>query len=590
MINDKAMIIIAVSNYDGYIDLPGAITSAKKIRKWAEQSCQECNYKVLYLADDIFKKIDTQLVKEKVNQFLDTNHIDRLVVYFAGHGIVRSAGSQFWLLTDANKDIGEGINVEAFRRGLEKYNISQLCIIGDACRNTSRTAIEFQGHPIVTPGGPKKKVQLDRFLSTGLGESSFQINETNNEDAFCLFSSVLINGLTGDCDEAIEKEYHEFKPCVTNHKLAEYVEKEVKARAAKIGENMEPDTFTGIRPSYNYYKLCEETKTKKLHTDLSEVEKNKGTVMAPIKKVSDYLMTRKKFLSRGKKDLINSVRNINIIHSPPIICDFLPTTIATPTNTYVHIKKFDGFYAIEVTGKEDAPLLIHQDNHWVLTPCYPNVSSVIYCELPGDLLFFDPLNEVWDHYLSDFSNLDNNAPLRAADASIFADRIRVGKEKFPHQSVVAGYLYEFSCDYSNIARTAHYMRKNIGVVPFDLGLLCANKIRWKKTKNEISAFADLPEVESSDPLPNEKYRPNYTRTAFRAKKDVRLWGICPIFTQGWDFFQTESYLDVPKSIKQIGEKMGGRSAAKLDADGLELFIKEFHYHVVEAKDCELSHL
>jgi hypothetical protein len=124
VLRDKAMIIIAVSKYAGaYPNLPGAVKSAKRLRDWAEQSDDDCNYKVLYLADDVFDKIDVKLVRDEVGKFIDNNFMDRLVVYFAGHGIVRSAGEQFWLLTNAANDLREGINVEAFRRGLLKCNI-----------------------------------------------------------------------------------------------------------------------------------------------------------------------------------------------------------------------------------------------------------------------------------------------------------------------------------------------------------------------------------------------------------------------------------------------------------------------------------
>jgi hypothetical protein len=214
MLEDKAMIIIAVSKYAGaYGNLPGAITSARRLREWAEQPDEDCNYKVLYLADDVFEKIDVQLVREKVREFVNNNSIDRLVVYFAGHGIVRSPGDQFWLLTDAANDQREGINVEAFIRGLLKCNIGnadfagQLCIIGDTCRNTGRDAIEFYGDPILTStANINRRIQLDRFLSTGLGDYSFQINKTDSKSSYCLFSEVMLSALRGEVKEAIDTE------------------------------------------------------------------------------------------------------------------------------------------------------------------------------------------------------------------------------------------------------------------------------------------------------------------------------------------------------------------------------------------------
>ena len=50
---EKAMIIIAVSNYaGGYLSLPGTLTSAQRLRQWAQEPVSDRNYNVLYLGDD----------------------------------------------------------------------------------------------------------------------------------------------------------------------------------------------------------------------------------------------------------------------------------------------------------------------------------------------------------------------------------------------------------------------------------------------------------------------------------------------------------------------------------------------------------
>lgn len=380
MLEDKAMIIIAVSKYAGaYADLPGAITSARRLREWAEQSDEDCKYKVLYLADDVFEKIDVKLVREQVSQFVNNNFIDRLVVYFAGHGIVRSAGDQFWLLTDAANDQREGINVEAFRRGLLKCNIGntdfagQLCIIGDACRNTGRDAIEFYGDPILTStANMNRRIQLDRFLSTGLGDYSFQINQTGSQSAYCLFSEVMLSALRGEVTEAIDTEDHRFKPVVTNHKLAEYLEKEVRSRAATIEENMEPDLLTGIHPPHNFYKRLKEP----IHDVIAGSQDQQLTasirmaIHDPDKKGSDaplsadqelrrqtLLNVKKhtgKHIGRAFESLLQYRSSLYSYYS--IICDFLPKLIAVPYSETVQASPsvVPRFYEISVCG--DAPI------------------------------------------------------------------------------------------------------------------------------------------------------------------------------------------------------------------------------------------
>jgi len=612
MLEDKAMIIIAVSKYAGtYGNLPGTITSARRLREWAEQPEDDCNYKVLYLADDVYEKIDVQLVREKVSEFLDNKFIDRLVVYFAGHGIVRSAGEQFWLLTNAAIDLGEGINVEGFKRGLLKYPIGmnnddcagQLCIIGDACRNTGRDAINFEGNSILTSIARKSKsIQLDRFLSTGLGDYSFQINPIASQAAYCLFSEVMLSALRGEVKEAIETEYHKFQPVVTNHKLAEYLENEVKTRAAAIEVEMQPDISTSIRPPYNFYKKLNEplldviassqdgqlaaairmaihdSRSESSHAQLTAVQESRKQTLLGLKDLVTWEYVR------SSEFIIGSWFDSNNTHNT--ISDFRPSFIAVPRSASVKaVRRELPLYEIEAINCHGSPILIYQDEQWVLIPNYPNVVTVVSRNLPGDILFFKPRNgrdELWDTYLSDFSNLVGSVPLRAADAQKFADKTRLRKEEYPHQAVTAGYLYEFSNDYDNIARTAHYMARNTGTVPFDLALLCADKIWWSQEENgRLVAFADLPAVQPSQAIEQEDNRPYYTMREFEELKNVRLWGIVPTFRQGWSFMQTELYLDIPDKIRLIGENMSGRSAANLTDKGLRMFLEAFDYRIIE---------
>ncbi|MBD1995226.1 caspase family protein [Leptolyngbya sp. FACHB-541] len=611
MLKDKAVIIIAVSKYAGtYDNLPGAITSARRLREWAEQSDEDCKYKVLYLADDVFEKIDVQLVREQVSQFVNSNFIDRLIVYFAGHGIVRSAGDQFWLLTNAAQDLREGIDVEAFRRGLLKCNIGnadfagQLCIIGDACRNTGRDAIEFYGDPILTSTAKRNsRIQLDKFLSTGLGNYSFQINQIGSQSAYCLFSEVMLSALRGEVKEAIDTEDHRFKPVITNHKLAEYLEKEVRSRAAAIGEEMEPDLLTGIHPPHNFYKRLKEPISDVIASsqDSQLAAAIQMAIHDPHPESSNEKLTaaqegRKQTLL-GLKDRIKlnysrlsiRVRRRFDPNNPNFltVSDFRPNFIAVPRSATVEVAhREETLYEILAFNCYDSPILIHQDGQWIIIPNYLNVVAVISRNLPGDILFFKTghftkRDEVWDTYLSDFSNLAGSVPLRAAEAKKFADRVRVGKEEYPHQAVTAGYLYEFSNDYDNIARTAHYMARNTDSVPFDLALLCADKIWWSKENGRLVAFADLPAVEPSQPSEQKDNRPYYARREFAAHKNVQLWGITPIFRQGWSFMQTELYLDIPDKIRLISENMIGRSAASLTDEGLRMFLKAFDYRVIE---------
>lgn len=397
----------------------------------------------------------------------------------------------------------------------------------------------------------------------------------------------MLNALTGEIREAIETEYHMFQPAVTNHSLADYLEEEVKARAAAINEEMEPDLLTDIRPPYNFYnRLSEPLPSPTVGLQNSQMAQAiEMSVHDP--QINDLNNQQTRDNERRRQILLKD--QLRILSNPiahrwsedrSTICDYLPSLIAVPSSSSLSIRSLGSSYQIEATSSDGAPMLIRQGKQWMLTPDYPGVVSFIIQDLPGDVLLYKPVTDSWQTFLSDFSNLVSSATLRAAEAKVYADSIRRGKEEFPHQSVTAGYLYEFSNDYDNIARTAYFMARG-SVLPFDLALLCADKIKWRKENGKVVAYADLPAVQRSQENGNTNYRPHYATTEVPELKNVPLWGIAPIFRQGWSFMQTERYLDIPDSIRLISEKMSGRSATSLTSKGFEMFIEAFDYKIIE---------
>jgi len=403
MLEDKAMIIIAVSKYAGtYAPLPGAITSARRLREWAEQPDADCNYKVLYLADDVYSKINVRLLEKKITDFVKNNLIERLVVYFAGHGIVRSAGDQFWLLTDADINNVEGINVEAFKRGLLKYNFGsneipgQLCIIGDACRDTTRDSWDFCGHPILTSRERRNPdIELDRFLSTGLGDYSLHINKgTHSQSEYCLFSEVMLSALRGEVKEAIETKNDQFRPAVTNHKLKSYLLNEVRNRAAVYEEKQKPDIDTGISPPYNFYKIIiirpgpgvvASSQDQQLAAAI-RMTINDSRPRSSNEKLTRCQKRRQQTLLQWKNriTLKNLTQYLNRNYDDSdfdllTISDFRPNFVAIPHGAEVKVVRRKPtfwkptFYQILVNNCDDSPILIHQDEQWMIrffVTCY----------------------------------------------------------------------------------------------------------------------------------------------------------------------------------------------------------------------------
>jgi Caspase domain len=253
----KAMIVIAVSQYEPpYQSLPGALTSAARIAQWAKGAGPGRDYAVIEITDSQGEAVTVERLKTEITVLLESTPIDRLVVYFAGHGLVRSAVDQFWLLTRAGIDNAEGVDFYPFVEGLKRYGIGasnsdlvkgQLCIIADACRNTHRNVLSFQGSPILTRAGKAVELQTDLFMATTLGYYAFQPKAVDGRPAYCLFSDVLCDALERKVPAVVDAKHHPFKPVILNSLLGDYLDTEVPRRAAIFKEIMQPDTITGIR-------------------------------------------------------------------------------------------------------------------------------------------------------------------------------------------------------------------------------------------------------------------------------------------------------------------------------------------------------
>ncbi len=272
----NAMIVIAVSKYRELPDLPGTITSANRIAEWARGDSPARNYRVHMITDEGWadkqgtwhegKVVTTQRLKTEIRDFLKSDYIDRLVVYFAGHGMAGTTANDFWLLHDAKSDPGEGVNFLSFKTLLEYQNIGafadpevlkkgQLSIIVDACRTGEKFGIDFEGSAILRKEGPHKPLETDLYLATTRGEFAFQPNAVEGRSAYCLFSDALSDALEGRVPDVIQTDHHPYAPVVTSSRLANWLEEELPQRALQFDEHLEPDPRPGFRSYNDYYEI-----------------------------------------------------------------------------------------------------------------------------------------------------------------------------------------------------------------------------------------------------------------------------------------------------------------------------------------------
>ncbi len=163
-------------------------------------------------------------------------------------------------LVNGLKNYGIGANNLDLKKG-------QLVIIADACRNVHRDGLSFVPNPLLTKRGNPVGLQTDLFRATTFGAYSFQVNAVDGAEPYCLFSDVLCDALEGKAPEAIDNQFHPFRPVISNDALADYLDTEVPRRAAILKETMEPDVQAGIRLFHNYYDIFHELKADHIETE-----------------------------------------------------------------------------------------------------------------------------------------------------------------------------------------------------------------------------------------------------------------------------------------------------------------------------------
>lgn len=254
--NNRIFISIGVSRPGGGLDpLPGAITAAKRMAAWAQAQ----GYTTLLLHDEALPEITIDLLRDKITQAIskitDQTPLQRLVVFFAGHGAALAIGDQYWILTHWHKRTTEAIKVSSLQRMLEYYGPRQVSIIGDACQEFSSRFLDLVGSAVLDkPDETQQPYELDQFFAVDVGKQAFMVKASGTQESFCVFTEVLLDALEGDGQESsfetIGKARH-----VTSQSLARYLVGNVEREAGKYGVRMSPRPRPGFYTDTVYLTL-----------------------------------------------------------------------------------------------------------------------------------------------------------------------------------------------------------------------------------------------------------------------------------------------------------------------------------------------
>jgi hypothetical protein len=223
--------------------LAGAINGARAFHTWA----LELGYDSRLLTDEI-KPVTLQRLRDELESILQpsSNEIHRLLLYFAGHGLIREAEEGLWLLSDWYDQL-RAVAVEPLKRRLSLYNIQQISIFADACRSlpSNIIAADLCADAVLGRGPVQEPMQpaIDKFVAAQDGSAAFMVPGANPEDDRCIFSGVLLEGLWGVNPKAFSAI---LKDKVTSRSLGLYLQ----TRVPEVAQIYKRKLIPSVNPSF----------------------------------------------------------------------------------------------------------------------------------------------------------------------------------------------------------------------------------------------------------------------------------------------------------------------------------------------------
>lgn len=129
--NKKCAVIIGVNKTGGLPVLSAAVSGAEDFDKWAVSQ----GFDTFLLTDKDDSVVTVKMIKDAVAGFVNQKVYEQMIVYFSGHGILKSAMDEYWLLSEAPVDSNEAVSVQPSRFLSHRCGIPNVVFISDACRS-----------------------------------------------------------------------------------------------------------------------------------------------------------------------------------------------------------------------------------------------------------------------------------------------------------------------------------------------------------------------------------------------------------------------------------------------------------------------
>jgi hypothetical protein len=588
----KAAIAIGVAKPKSLPYLAGAINGARGFHDWATA----LGYESTLVTDEdslvTMSRLRTEL--ESILLKPGAPPINRLLIYFAGHGLIRNIEEGLWLLSDW-RDEGRAVATEILRRRLYKYNVEQIAIFADACRklppNIEDADLTADGVLGLGPSPARANPAIDKFIAAQDGTATYMVPGSTPTEDRCVFSGVLLEGLWGTKTSAFSKARSDK---ITSQSLGTYLRSEVSQLANRYKFKLDPtvnwsfpegdDIYFGdsspapVPPKFPDWPLPGTLigmgTSPKPDIDF-DFEVDDGQVSAsfrgPGDNISEGLSPEfAKPARRGKRTrraerappaqtapdrsapadaLLHQIRNQPRPAGFETRSGFAVqgSTIKTVWSTPGIAAEPHGLGVWRIGRPEPhgspiselrtaaAVLIEFSDGTFAAPTALPEFVATILTDKRGvAALVYRKIDAAQtDAQRAEKAIAEMESGAVRYDAAIsFTVDLRQSKHADPVFGVVSAYLYDAIGDTDSIRRMAYYYTRYGQPIPYDIALLAQLDGRWK----DGLLYADVPAVAERDPRSKDELQFSWTYSATPASSGV-VGGFWPWMRQGWSFLE-----------------------------------------------------
>lgn len=242
---------IAVGYPDGLDPLPGVHAALDAMTALARAHGDDClcvddrtvdadGARTLVSSDSIRNAFEPYLIQHR-------SQIDRVTVYFAGHGYLVS-GEPVWVLSRGQTLSHHRIAVHAFRAALETYGPRQISLISDACKTTTHFETRAEAGLRESGSEPNPDLELDTIFATQNGRAAYAKDMGDT----LLFSTVFRRFLDAEFPEAVD-EVNDGKVTSRTIKLRFRPVFERELASMKVFKSQKPSIHAGFQHPLNDY-------------------------------------------------------------------------------------------------------------------------------------------------------------------------------------------------------------------------------------------------------------------------------------------------------------------------------------------------